>query len=310
METINHTPFEVFSMPMQGPNDKTVLTVVVKGTFEICPNEPATIAAEQIPITFGDEVYNPDEPGSVKFESDIAPFKPCADIALVGKAYAPGGNPVTALDATLRVGELSKTLRVIGDRRWESHFMRLDATDPEPFTEMELIYERAFGGIDFGGGDWCKENLAGCGFYGKRPSKETLEDARLPNLEDPDNLIESWEDHPKPIGFGFYGKAWEPRAGYMGTYDEKWRKERSPDPPTDFRFDHYNAAHPDLQVEGYLKGDERIELVNLTPDGRIRFWLPGTQVSMSVTKTDMYETDSASEEAAFDSEASTVTEEV
>jgi len=79
-------------------------------------------------------------------------------------------------------------------------------------------------------------------------------------------------------------RVWEPRFSYMGTYDEKWRKERSPDPPEDFSYDYYNGAHPDLQVEGHLAGDEDIELNNLTPDGNVLFRLPGIRLSASVSR--------------------------
>lgn len=76
-----------------------------------------------------------------------------------------------------------------------------------------------------------------------------------------------------------------PRAGYLGTYDDKWREERSPELSEDFRFDHHNGVHPDMQIKGYLKGDEEVELVNLTIDGTIGFRLPGIQVNCTVTKS-------------------------
>jgi hypothetical protein len=107
----------------------------------------------------------------------------------------------------------------------------------------------------------------------------------LPNLENPKSLIKYWDDHPVPVGFGFYSRMAMPRARYLGTYDEKWQNERSPDPPEDFRFDYYNGAHPDLQVEGYLKGNEEILLVNMTPDGRTGFRLPGISLSVTVAKS-------------------------
>ena len=78
---------------------------------------------------------------------------------------------------------------------------------------------------------------------------------------------------------------WMPRRGFLGTYDDKWRKERSPDLPEDFRFEYYNGAHPDLQVNGFLKGDEDVELLNLTPGGKVGFQLPGLSVSCKVWKS-------------------------
>ena len=286
MKILNNTPFEVEALPLRGPEGRTVLTIIVKGTFDIHPGKEAEAASEQIPLAFGDEFYDEKNGGSIKFESDVAPFKPRADIILVGKAYAPHGEPVHVLDVSLRVGQVKKTIRVIGDRRWKcstilfpEHF-----SIPQPFTVMDIVYERAFGGIDMEGGGYCKENLAGRGFFAKK-SKKTLDGALLPNLEDPANPIKSWKDHPRPAGFGFCSKAWIPRADYIGTYDDKWRQERSPDPPEDFRFDYHNGAHPDLQVERYLNGDEEVELVNLTPDGTIRFQLPGIRVNCTVTKS-------------------------
>ncbi|MDI6755426.1 MAG: DUF2169 domain-containing protein, partial [Thermodesulfobacteriota bacterium] len=154
---------------------------------------------------------------------------------------------------------------------------------PQPFKVMDLTYERAFGGIDKEGGDYCRENLVGRGFIAKT-SKKVPDRTLLPNLEDPFHLIKSYKDHPQPVGFGFYGRAWMPRAAYLGTYDDKWRQTRSPAPPEDFRFDFYNAAPPDLQVAGYLKGNEEVELVNLTPEGTLRFQLPGILLTCTVTR--------------------------
>lgn len=286
MKIINDTPFKIETLPTKGPKGNTVLTIIVKGTFDIQHGEPATVASEQIPVTYGDEFHNGKAEGSVKFESDVAPFKPCTDIVLVGKAYAPGGRPVQILDVSLRVGKIKKTIRVFGNRYriFTSWLFSEVASKPQPFTVMNLVYERSFGGMDREGGDWCKENPIGCGFLAKR-SKKTLNGTPLPNLEDPNSLIKSWKDHPKPVGLGFYGRTWMPRASCLGTYDEKWRKECSPDPPQDFCFEYYNGAHPDLQVKGYLKGDEKVELINLIPEGNIHFQLPGIKPTCTVTKS-------------------------
>lgn len=291
MEIINDTPFEVEALPFSnGPDGKPILTVIVKGTFDIRPNEVAEVAAEQIPIAFGDEFYDEKQGGSVKFESDVAPFKPRADIVLVGRAHVPKGGSALAIDVSLRVGQVKKSMRVFGDRRWKTSgpLMSEHPKKPEPFTAMEITYERAFGGIDKEGGGYCAENLVGRGFFAKK-SKKVIDGALLPNIEDHQKLIKSWKDHPKPVGFGYFGRAWLPRARFLGTYDDKWREERSPDPPEDFKFDYYNSAHPDLQLNGYLKGNEEVELINLTPDGNIQFELSGTALSCQVIKSPVEE---------------------
>jgi hypothetical protein len=275
----------VETLPTMGPGETPVVTIIVKGTFDIAPDGLVRPATEQLPVNFGDDLYDPENGSSVRYESDVAPYKPKADIALVGRAYAPGGKPTAMMDATLKVGTIQKTLRVIGDRHWQwwGRLLPVTASKPQPFTTMDLVYERAFGGVDTSGGGYCTANLVGRGFFAKK--KKVLAGAPLPNIEDPRRLITSWKDHPPPAGFGFYGKTWSPRGERLGTYDDTWRKERAPRLPADFSFDFYNAAHPDLQVQGYLSGRETVVLHGLTADGYLRFQLPGVHLVASVTRS-------------------------
>ena len=148
---------------------------------------------------------------------------------------------------------------------------------------MELSYRRAFGGIDPEAALYCPDNLAGVGFIGKLAPK-SIHGKPLPNLEDPGKLIHSWDTHPRPVGFGFYGRGWMPRLKYAGTYDQRYQNERAPLPPEDFSYEFYNGAHPDLQVEGFLRGDEEVELENLTPEGHLRFRLPQLRPTVTITR--------------------------
>ncbi|MGH7456179.1 MAG: DUF2169 family type VI secretion system accessory protein, partial [bacterium] len=214
-------------------------------------------------------------------------LKPRADIVLVGKAYSPGKRPVTAIDVLLRVGRISKTIRVIGDRIWSFPtklvLIPVISNPPLAFMEMPLVYERAFGGIDHKAGKWCKENLIGRGFIGKK-SKDSIHQKLLPNLEDPNHLIESWDSQPKPVSFGFYGRGWQPRVGYAGTIEDEHPPDGATGLPADFRFDFYNGAHPDLQAPGYLRGDEEVEMRHLTPEGHLLFRLSGVRPVITVSR--------------------------
>jgi hypothetical protein len=143
-------------------------------------------------------------------------------------------------------------------------------------VKCPIRYSHAFGGIDPSTGEYCDRNLIGKGFYSAK-SKEKLSGRPLPRIEDPRRLIQTPFDHPAPVGFGFYNRAWQPRAAHAGTFDESWRAERSPMMPSDFDYRYYNGAHPDLQAEGYLRGDEPVELIHLTPEGCMQFDLPGVR---------------------------------
>ncbi len=276
MKLDNETPFALALVPGLGPEGAEGLTVIVKGTFTIVAGGAATIAGDQLPICYGDEFIDEKLGGSLRFESDLAPFKPRADVILNGSAYAPPGTQASALEVSLQVGRLAKAIRVFGDRRWQcgGRFAAARLGPPAPFAAMPLVYERAYGGIDTVGGGYCERNPIGRGYF-KKKRKKSVDGALAPNLENPQQLIKGWQSRPVPQGFGYYGRGWFPRVKYLGTYNERWQKERAPEPPLDFKPDFHNAAHPDLQVPGYLRGDEEVLLKRLTPDGELGFKLPG-----------------------------------
>ncbi|MDA8140076.1 MAG: DUF2169 domain-containing protein [Desulfobacteraceae bacterium] len=285
MNIINKTSFPTETIPNKGPDGKHFVTIIVKGTFATKHGQVAARADDQMPIAYSDEPFDPKKGGSIKFEADLAPFKPRADIVLVGHAYALPGALVNSLDAAIKVGVHGKTLRIYGNRFWRCPALSAPRpSEPEAFTKMPMVYEKAFGGMDKLNGGYCPENMVGIGYWSK-VDRKIIQEKPLPNIEDPKALIQSPEDKPKPVGFGYYGRAWAPRAGYLGTYDENWRKQRAPEPPLDFKYDYHNAAHPDLQIKGYLRGDEPVSLHNLTPDGTLQFRLPGVSISCMAEKS-------------------------
>ena len=285
LQITNDTSLAVATLRWPDVDTKPKLTVVVKATF-VLPREGEDVrpTPKQLPV-FNNDIMTGAEPPSVRFESDLAPFKPCTDVVLVGRAYAPEGKPVTEMVAGLRVGQLRYGVAVIGDRKWQTQLLEKPTISyTQPFLTMDLVYERAFGGFDKPAGLYCKENHVGTGFIGKR-SGERVEGLKLPNLEDPRNLINAWNSRPRPAGFGFYGRSWAPRLAYAGTYDEKYMKERHPLLPADFSYRFFNGAHPDLQVGGYLRGDEEVDLLNVCTDAsRLNFRLPGLMPKITVER--------------------------
>lgn len=274
------------------------LSVIVKATFRLEQRlAPAQVAEHQLPLLAADEPYDPALPdGALKFESDLVPFKPRTDVLLVGNAYTPFGRPRKFVDVTLQIGPVHKQIRVFGERRWSFKDLRAPmplVAGPSEFVKMPLTWDRAYGGIDEQAGvrsdvpsfrPWCVRNFIGKGFAGAR-TIESIDERPLPNLEDPRDPIRFWDSHPRPAGCGYYPRNSEPRVRYGGTYDEKWRAERAPARPLDFHFDYYNAADPELQVLGYLEGNERGMVENVTPGGgRLDFVLPCLRPRFTVTR--------------------------
>lgn len=265
------------------------LSVIIKGTFKLENGGPARVAEKQLPIFTADEPYNPKDPASpLKLESDLVPFKPRTDVILVGHAYAAYGRPAKVVDVEIEVGPIHKKLRVFGGRAWSFPSEQVDAipyiAGPAEFVKMPLTWDRAFGGVDktaplIAGNPpikpWCERNYLGKGFCGAR-TVASIHNTPLPNIEDPDDLIRTWDSRPRPAGCGFFPRNSRPRADWFGTYDDKWKAERAPEMPLDFRFDAYNGADLSMQAGPYLVGNERVRLVNvMSNQPTLQCWLPG-----------------------------------
>ncbi|MDM8542943.1 DUF2169 domain-containing protein [Desulfococcaceae bacterium HSG9] len=272
----NNTPFAAERTFVRDKDGAEVWVVAVKGTFIINKNGTNKLADDQVDVCAVPEYFGEPGQSGLRYESDLVLTKPGTDIILLGHAYAPQGNPLPWIDVIIKVGSLSKILRVFGDRCWKKGLMSLNITEPEPFVKMPIIYERAFGGADQKSDNpeehgWERRNPVGTGFAMKN---EYLVGQMLPNIEYPSDEIKSWKDRPAPAGFGPIPGAWEPRIDFAGTYDKKWEQERLPLLPSDFDERYYQSAPADQQAPGYLKGGESVELHHLTPDGMLRFTLP------------------------------------
>lgn len=266
LQTYNSTRFEVQSVLLLGWTPEKVWTAIVKSIWCIEGNADLKFCGER-PSPVGADTPGNDVGLFSRYESDFVPFKPRADILCVGKAYAPGGRPVSECLVTFAVGKWNKTIRVIGNRVWRAGFRSWFAalSEPEPFTSMPVSYEYAYGGAD---AHLTKEpqtfsvNPIGKGYC---KSEKGFDGLPLPNLEDPAHPIKNWKDQPRPMGFGPVGRTWQPRLRKAGTYDEKWMKERAPALPLDFDEGYYNCAPEDQQLSGYLRGDEEVRVTNMHP---------------------------------------------
>jgi hypothetical protein len=253
---------------------------VLKGTFLIGEDEALHAAPDQAPILDADAYRGDPATSSLRVESDVTPLKPRSDVQIDAVARSPDGAPARAWIVRARVGAIDKRLRVTGPRRWERGRLGYTLTDPEPCTEVPIVYERAFGGV-FRAGDRVEaleENPVGVGFVpaDAQPSEAILP---APQIEDPDDPIGTLGAAHTPQGLGPIARGWQPRYARCGTLDEAWRAERWPALPVDFDAAFYNGAHPDLVYPGYLRGDEEVVLEGVDPRP-LRFTLPAVRVAL------------------------------
>ncbi len=272
----NNTPFAADRTLVCDANGAMVWVVVVKATFMINSDGSTVAAVQQTEVCVKPVYRGEPESSSLVYDIDFVHTKPSTDIILNGHAYAPNGKPAFEIDATMQVAGVTKTVRAIGDRIWEKSVAGLKTSHPQPFMKLPIVYERAYGGIDelsVGGPNpaFERRNPVGIG-YAKNPDR--LVGKPVPNIENPESLLSGTRLKAQPTGFGAIGRHWVPRVEWAGTYDEKWEKERLPLLPRDFDERFYQCAPPDQQTAQYLKGGEPVGLLNLTPEGPLRFNLP------------------------------------
>lgn len=271
----NRTPFAAERTWVRDHYGAEIWLVAVKCTFDIQPNGTTEIAAEQPPVTMAPEYFGEPAKSSLKYDSDLLLTKKTTDILLHGHAYAPKGYLAKVVDVGLRVGPVTKVLRVYGDRYWNPE-NGLPYSEPEPFSKMPIVYERAYGGADPAlkgdePGSWDWRNPVGTGFA---TSSSHLAGVRLPNVEYPTALIQSRGDRPEPAGFGPICSHWQPRVRYAGTYDDHWQQTRMPLYPEDFDERFFQCAPADQQAPAFLRGGEPVALRGLSAQGDLRFHLP------------------------------------
>jgi hypothetical protein len=236
--------------------------VVVKGSFDVLASGETRPSAEQPEVLLEDA-----QTAYGTLESEVVPAKGWCDLAVLGHAWSPTpGEPVREMTVGLRIGAFVRSARVSGDRVWVKALGRMVPSEPAPFTKLPLSYEHAFGGfarqkeieaVHF-------DNPFGKGYV---LAKEHVEGTALPNIEEVDELVESWSDRPSPAGFAPLPRQAALRAhrGFEATDDQQSVRIR----PAAFCF-----AHPRMTVPAYPEGEEA-ELVGVTASGGTwRFRLP------------------------------------
>lgn len=243
-----------------------MLVVVVKRVFHLVPGQPLT-PVEPPPAPGGGLFAGDDPHGECLADSELAPFKPQADVLVSGACHAPDGRAVPALVAGFTIGPVQKRIAVFGERTWRKGLFSAGAGDPTPFTVMPLTWSRAYGGAGW------RDNPVGCG----------RDSDHLPNLEWPDRLLAKPKSPQPPAGVGPLNPLWHARANLLGTFPADWLKRHAPAYPSDFNWTYFNAAPADQRVPGYLRGDEACSFVHLhptTPEWTTR--LPGLGMRIAV----------------------------
>ena len=221
--------------------------VLVKFTYRLTPRGAVLDAPE--PLLH--DLRDPEQEPRLVPGTDFWPRKLFTDVVVEGSAFTPGGRPAQQMVVTAAVGNRTKRVQVTGRRVVEwSERGTPRFSQPEPFTEVPLVWENSYGGLD-----WRAEDpevltrdpleLAAMlqidhpGLYPRNPfgrgylvSPEPVDGVELPLVEDPEDLLTPerlitrdphlWYRQPVPGGLGWMHPMMFPRYVHAPEGPDAW----------------------------------------------------------------------------------------
>ncbi len=271
MEIFNETPYAFLPFDATVLGAPPALALIVKGAFKLAADQ-AAVALDKAkqPQMSGDEMFMDNIGRSLKYATDLAPFKLRGELTVTALCRSPRPGTKTC-DVAIGLGPIHKTLQVSGDRSWP------DASIADSVDGLPIRWERAFGGLAL------TANPMGRGL---EPWPTPSGPVRyLPNVEYPSERVAKQGDRVRPAGFAPIAPHWSPRLEQQGTRDQRWATFRAPLPPDDFDPHFHQAAPADQQLADgeFFRGDERLTLTNLHPKlAEFRGQLPGKRLRLFV----------------------------
>ncbi|MFT3925146.1 MAG: DUF2169 domain-containing protein [Myxococcales bacterium] len=281
-ELVNRTPYAVERSWTIDKNGAHVWLVAVKATFSIQENGKLELADEQAPVVLAPEFWGDPAQSSVRYDNEVTPPKPSTDVLVEGSAYAPRRQRVSEVQVSLRTSEFEKSLLVYGPR---VYFMNnlggLGVSDAEFFESFPIRYEDAYGGSDLTDPDPGKQRFDARNPVGKGVTAQLMRLHHQPahRIEYTSGSVTS----RGPAGFGPLASFWSPRRERGGTYDDRWDKKKKPLLPDDYDEKCLLSAPDDQRPARPLAGGEHVQLVNMTPCGRLTLQLPKIYLTFSST---------------------------
>lgn len=252
------------------------------------------------------DVEHPFMPGS-----DFRFFKAATDVIVLANAYPPDGRPLHTMYVEVRVGERQFRIQVFGTRFLETdRHGRPRIGYPDPFDEMPLRWEHAYGGADLRVPvdepttieESIEQTFDHPGVYPRNPFgkgyvvlPEVVDGIELPNLEDPQHALTEhnaivadprmWYGQPRPTALNWVQPLMFPRYVYMGK--DAWfpgpEDERMPEVAQGFLERGYRERH--LAVErDFIPTIQFFQEAN--PSLVFRSLPPGTPISLGGMRQD------------------------
>lgn len=300
----DQTGLTVFQFDKMAPGLVFCDVVVIKASFALTTQgiDPRPAPGQ---LSLADTYRVADSPmgTSLAQAGDLILGKPGADIYVTGHArhYCPSKWWRVSVQVNHHAGPHDKPLALYecaatGPRVWQYTLLKgWHLSDTEATQAVPVQYELSYGGRTpdrqkpEAQWDCFEPNPSGSGYSFAGHSKS---DTPAGPQWERAGLLGSWKSK-ELVGLGPVARFWATRSRYAGTYDDAWKSQHKPgkisDYAADFDLRFFQCAHPSLQTQKPLHGDEALQLEGLLPindpampwDTRLRTELPGWVVVAS-----------------------------
>jgi len=265
MELINHTPYASKLYRTMLNEREIACSPILRVTYDVYDRAIAISKKQSWPVSFApwETEYGP-------MPNDNVFRKNGVDIMVFGSAIARGNKPVEKVEVSVNIkNKLNHRVIVFGDRHWQKGER---ISRPKPFVKIPMTMDNAYGGL----ADWdglkvpYNKNLYGKGYI---IEKEEMINKKLPNIEDPNNLIQKWDQRPNPTGVGV--------CLAPGLKAEKYLDFDSAKKQLNINHRIFNQAFPEMIVKQVALGDNII-VKGMSPNGVFSVYVPQHQLSANI----------------------------
>lgn len=279
MLNINDTPFAAVGFEQLHRDGQRMAVVALRAGYDLYPDGTIEKAARQ-DLCLADIYDGPPQIAPLVRVSDLVPFRPTADVTVLGDAFAPDGRSMPNWEVGVQVEKHAHVLRVNGPRNWQPSSNRRAPTwtldQAKPVDRVALDYRLAAGGRVIGHptGEVDARNPIGVGIIDPTITSH-LSLYAAAQVDSEFQPVESVSGKPVPQGFGPVPAAWAFRSHRLGTIDNAWMARPTPGLPSDHDYRYWQCAHPELILANYLKAGNKVVLARLTPNKEpVRFSIP------------------------------------
>ncbi|MBF7729562.1 DUF2169 family type VI secretion system accessory protein [Pseudomonas sp. N040] len=196
--------------------------------------------------------------------------------AVHGSAYALSANQQQGMAVRASLGPLSKTLHVFPPRQWRKGLTGWSAESIGQTGTLPLDWQHAYGAKDY------PDNPEGVGYIADPDKAEGLP---LPQIEDPRRPLRAPGEKLLPASLLPLPPQSSERMAFLGTCDERWKKQRAPFLPLDTDPRWFDEVAQDQCTQGYWAGNEAWSVAGMHPQlAEVSGRLPGLRPRLFVQR--------------------------